>query len=140
MIAKAQQKMWAKSGNREFPEGTLEIAVHLQISRVGNTVSIRQITGDFFKLAVLCACVYAVTKWQAGGFQGDDVKAFAENACEDEVRSRFNVSRVSVYDLEANSNGYTVRASATLTRGTPVKIVCLTNYQGGIRDVTVDER
>ena len=106
MIAKAQQKMWAKSGNREFPEGTLETAVHLQICRVGNTVSIRQITGNFFKLAVLCACV----------------------------------SRVSVYDLEANSNGYTVRASATLTRGTPVKIVCLTNYQGGIRDVTVDER
>lgn len=112
----------------------------MQTYRVGRNVRVRQITGSFFKLAILCACVYAVTRWQAGEIQGDDVKAFAENACEDEVRSRFDVSRVSVYDLKANSNGYTVRASATLSRGTPVKIVCLANPQGGIRDVTVDER
>jgi hypothetical protein len=103
-------------------------------------VRISQITGNLVKLAVFCACIYAVIKWEAGEFQGGGVKAFAKNACEDAVRSRFNVSRVSVYDLKANSNGYTVRASATLTRGTPVGIVCLTNLQGGILDVTVDER
>ena len=140
MIANARHKMWAKSGIRASREGTIVTAVHLQIYRVGRNVRVRQITGSFFKLAILCACVYAVTKWQEGEIQGDDVKAFAENACEDEVRSRFDVSRVSIYDLKANSNGYTVRASATLSRGTPVKIVCLANPQGGIRDVTVDER
>ena len=132
--------MWAKSGIRASREGMLLLTSRLQMDRVGRTLRVREITGSLFKLALLCACVYAATKWQAGDFQGSDIKAFAKNACEDEVRSRFNVSRVSVYDLKANSNGYTVRASATLTRGTPIRIVCLANHQGGIRDITVDER
>ena len=79
-------------------------------------------------------------QWQAAESQGGNVRAFAENACEDEIRSRFSVTTVRIYDLKPNSNGYSVRASATLTKGTPVKIVCLTSPHGGVRDVTIDER
>ena len=99
-----------------------------------------QIAGPVFKLAILGACVYAVMKWQVGESQDGAVRAFAESACVDEIGSRYSVSAVRVYDLKENSNGYTVRASGTLARGTPVKIVCLTSPHGGVRDVAIDQR
>ena len=101
---------------------------------------VRQITGNIVKLAILGACVYAAMKWQAGESQDSGLKAFAESACVDEIGSRYKVSTVRVYELRENSNGFTVRASATLARGAPVKIVCLTNPHGGVREVTIDER
>lgn len=103
-------------------------------------MSARQIAGNVVKLAILGACIYGAMKWQAGESQNGGLKAFAESACKDEIESRFNVSTVRVYDLRENTNGYSVRASATLARGARVKIVCLTNPHGGIREVTIDER
>lgn len=101
---------------------------------------VRQIAGNVVKLAILAACVYAAMQWQAGEFEDSSLEAFTESACAREISSRYSVSTVRVYDLKENSNGYTVRASATLDRGTPVKIVCLANPHGGIREVTIDER
>lgn len=99
-----------------------------------------QITGSVVKLAVLVACVYGVMQWQAAESRDGGVRAFAENACADEIHARFDVSSVNVYNVQETSNGYSVRASATLSRGTPVKIVCLANPHGGIRDLEIDQR
>lgn len=103
-------------------------------------MSVRSITSNLFKLAILGVCVFAFTKWQAAESQDGSLKAFTENACLDEIRNRYNVSRVKAYDFRETSSGYTVRASATSATGAPVKIVCLANTHGGIRDLAIDER
>jgi len=68
------------------------------------------------------------------------LKRFAENACVDEIGNRYKVSSTKVYNVMDTGNGYSVRATATLTRGVPVKIICLTNAHGGVRDIAIDER
>lgn len=98
-----------------------------------------RITGNIFKLAIFCACIYAVTKWQAAQSGDDDIKEFAEYACLDEIDDRYSFSSLSAYEVKKTDNGYTVRASATTARGTPVKVVCLTNIHGGVRDITINE-
>lgn len=100
----------------------------------------RQIAGNLFKLAILCACIFAFTKWQSVESQERGLKRFAENACIDEIDNRYNVSSTKVYNVIDTGNGYSVRASATLNRGAPVKIICLTNTHGGVRDIAIDER
>ncbi len=79
-------------------------------------------------------------KWQATGNDSSDVTKFAEQACIDEIGVRYNVSNMRPYDVDENSNGYVVRVSVTSTRGTPAKVICLTNRNGGIRDIMIDER
>lgn len=100
----------------------------------------RQITGNLFKLAILCACIFAFTKWQAAESEDRGFREFAENACIDEIGGRYNVSGTRVYNVIETGDGYSVRASATSARGTPVKIVCLANSHGGVRDIVIDER
>ena len=70
---------------------------------------------------------------------GDDVQEFAERACVSAVRERYNVSRVSPYSITKNSNGYVVRATATLDKGGNAKISCLTSEHGGVRDIVINE-
>ena len=103
-------------------------------------MSVRQSIGGLLKLAVVVACGYAIWKWQGGGSSGDDVREFARNACADEVRARYNVSNVRSYDIDENANGYVVRVTVTLPRGDAAKVVCLTNRNGGVRDITINER
>ncbi len=72
--------------------------------------------------------------------QDDSATQFAEKACRDEVNARYNVSTVRVYDVSETNNGYVVRITVTSTGGKPAKVVCLTNAQGGVRDISIDER
>ena len=100
------------------------------------------IVGSTIKLVVILGCIYALTKY---GYldqkQNNDseLSAYAEQSCVDEIRSRFDTTSVNTYAVEENSNGYTIRASVGLARGTKMKIVCLANEQGGIREITIQE-
>lgn len=103
-------------------------------------MKIRQGMGSLLRLGIIVACVYGAWKWHDGGSSGSDVKAFARSACADAARERYNVSNVRSYDVGKNANGYVVRATVTLPRGDAAKVVCLTNENGGIRDVSINER
>ena len=70
----------------------------------------------------------------------DGVEAFAESACIQAAESRFDVSGTRAYRFDQNSSGYIVRLSATLDKGGPAKITCLTNKQGGVREVRISEQ
>ena len=100
----------------------------------------RRITGNIFKLAILCACVFAVIRWQADESQDGSIKEFAENACLREISARYNVNGLKTYQVKTTANGYSVRASATSAGGARIKIVCITNTHGGVRDISIDER
>ena len=101
---------------------------------------IGQIGSRLTQAAILCLCIYGVVKWQASNDESSDVMAFTERACKDAIGARYDVSSIRLYDVKKNSSGYTVRASVTLSRGTPAKVTCLANAHGGIRDVIIDER
>ena len=47
------------------------------------------------------------------------------------------MTRVSISRISENSNGYTVRASGTLSNGGTARLVCLTSPNGSVRDVTI---
>ncbi len=89
---------------------------------------------------VLFACIYGIMKWEFIKPQDDDVSDFAEKACADEIGDRFDASRVRVYAVNETNNGYVVRASVTLARGTTAKVHCLTNAHGGVKEITIEER
>jgi hypothetical protein len=71
---------------------------------------------------------------------GDDLADYAKRACIDEIVSRYDTQSASAYRVDKNSKGFVVRASMTLNRGTPVKVICLANENGRIEDVMLDER
>ena len=77
--------------------------------------------------------------WEFIKPQNGDVSEFAEKACVDEIGERFDVSTVRAYAVNENNNGYVVRASVTLVRGTTAKVNCLTNAHGGVKEITIKE-
>ena len=99
-----------------------------------------RLVGNLIKAAILLAGIYVIVKWDPIGLQTDDNAEFAERACRDEAGVRYNVSTVRVYDVRETNNGYVVRITVTSTGGKPAKVVCLTNAQGGVRDISIDER
>ena len=88
----------------------------------------------------MIGCIYALVKWDFNETQNDDIRDFAEKACIDEISDRFDTSRVRVYASNENNNGYVVRATVTLAKGTIAKVYCLTNTHGGVEEVTIEER
>ena len=96
--------------------------------------------GNIFKIAVAGGCIYGVVMWQSDRAGHDAVGAFAEKACVDEIRARFDASRVAAYSLKKNENGYVVRATLTLNKGNTAKAYCLTNTHGGVKDISLEER
>jgi len=99
-----------------------------------------RLVGNLIKVAILLAGIYAVVKWDPIGLRKDDSAEFAERACRDEASARYNVSTARVYDVSETNNGYVVRITVTSSRGNPARVVCLTNAQGGVRDISIDER
>lgn len=103
-------------------------------------MTMSKLTGNLIKALILLAGIYAFVQWGPIGMQADDVTEFAEKACQDEVNARYNVSTVRVYNVSETNNGYVVRITVTSAGGSPAKVVCLTNAQGGVRDISIDER
>ena len=101
--------------------------------------SIGQSIGTIIKIGLVAGCAYAVFKWNPISLQDDDSTKFAENACTDEISSRFNGSNVRIYAVTETNDGYVVRASITLDKGNTAKVICLTNTHGSVREVTIEE-
>lgn len=103
-------------------------------------MNISKAIGNIVKAAILIGIAYGVLNWQDINLTDDGVKGFAEKACISEITQRFNVTTVRAYAINENSNGYVVRVTATLAKGNTAKVVCLTNFHGGVRDITIEER
>ena len=95
--------------------------------------------GNLFKVALVLGGVYVFVNWEFTETRDDDVRDFAEKACIDEIENRFDTSTVRVYAVNENNNGYVVRATVTLARGNTAKVYCLTNTNGGVEDITIEE-
>lgn len=103
-------------------------------------MKIRETIGSIVKAALLIGLVYAVVNWKDDDLPDDDIRDFAENACVSEIGQRFNVSRIVTFAVDKNSNGYVVRTTVTLAKGSNAKVTCLTNSHGGVRDIAIEER
>ena len=103
--------------------------------KIGKTIE------GIVKAALLVGLIYAVVNWRdVDKVDDDDVRGFAEQARITEIGHRYNVSTARVYAVNENSNGYTVRATVTLAKGSTAKVNCLTNTHGGVKDITIEER
>jgi len=102
--------------------------------KIGETV------GSIIKGAILIGCIYWVINWQAGESQDDEASAFAEKSCVGAIKVRYDVSTVNAYSVKESNNGYVVRASITLPRGTPAKVYCVTNEYGRAIDIGIQEQ
>ena len=102
--------------------------------------SIGESIGTIVKIGLVAGCTYAVFTWNPISPQDDGSIRFAEKACADEFRSRFNASNIRIYAVAETNDGYVVRASITLDRGTIAKVICLTNTHGSVRELTIEER
>ncbi len=96
--------------------------------------------GNVTRVALVLGGIYAFVNWEFMETQDDDVRGFAEKACIDEIEDRFNTSTVRVYAVNDTNNGYVVRATVTLARGNAAKVYCLTNTNGGVEEITIEER
>ena len=90
-------------------------------------------------LGAVGAGIYVLVEWEFINPQGDEIRAFAEQACVDEIRHRYDASTVNAYSFNKSNNGYTVRASVTLAGGRQAKAYCLTNASGGVREIGIEE-
>ena len=95
---------------------------------------------NILKAALVGGCIYWAVTWQFAKTEDDDVSDFAEKTCVDEIRARYDASTVRAYSVKETNNGYIVRASITLPRGTTAKVYCLTNTHGGVKEITIEER
>ena len=91
-------------------------------------------------LAIIVGAVYTLWNWKFAGTADNEVMGYAESSCVGEIRSRFDTTSVKSYSVKENSNGFTMRGSMTLARGNVAKVTCLTNANGAVIDVFVDER
>ena len=96
--------------------------------------------GNLIKVALVLGGIYVFVNWEFMETQDDEVRSFAEKACTDEIEDRFDTSTVRVYAVNDNNNGYVVRATVTLARGNTAKVYCLTNTNGGVEEITIEER
>ena len=90
--------------------------------------------------AIAIGCLYALWTWQFDDSPNDDNRDYAESACVDEIDGRFAATVVNVYAVEKNANGFVVRASITLPKGSSAKVYCVTNEFGRVEDVRLLER
>lgn len=93
---------------------------------------------NLLKIGLLGAIAYGAWYWYSMESTSGGSTTHIEQACRDAINSRFDLTRVRVFDVRENSNGYTVRASGTLGNGGAAKLVCLTSRNGDVRDVTIE--
>lgn len=91
-------------------------------------------------LAIVGAGIYVFMNRETLLANSDDAARFAEEACVGAARSRFDLSNVRVYRVKKTNSGYLVGATVRLARGESAKIECLANANGGVEDITLEER
>ena len=100
---------------------------------------IPQFIKSLFTAAVIGACAYFAWQWHGSTSQDNEVTSYAKTACVDEIGNRLDVSNIRPYEVSESHDGYVVRASVTLAKGKPAKVICMTNSHGGVRDISINE-
>ena len=90
--------------------------------------------------AIAIGCLYALWTWEFDDSPNDDNRDYAGSSCVDEIDSRFAATVVNVYAVEKKANGFVVRASITLPKGSSARVYCVTNEFGRVEDVRILER
>ena len=85
---------------------------------------IPQFIKSLFTGAVIVGCAYFALNWHGSSSQDDD---------------RLHASNIRPYEVRESHDGYVVRASVTLAKGKPAKVMCMTNSHGGVRDISINE-
>ena len=101
---------------------------------------LREFLDGILKLAIVGACIYAVVYWQFGDSPDEGNRVYAEQACLDEIDSRFSSQSANIYAVAESDKGFMVRASVTLTSGKIASVYCLANEFGRVEEVRVEER
>jgi hypothetical protein len=96
--------------------------------------------GDILKVALVCGCIYALVKWNFNATHEDEISDYAKQVCVSETGDRFETTSLKAYAVDKTNNGYVVRISVTLARGTPAKVYCLTNEHGGVEEIRIEEQ
>lgn len=91
-------------------------------------------------LALIGWGAWTLWHWQFGGNGTSEMASVAQRSCVDEARSRYNASGVRAHSVESNSNGFVVKGTLTLARGGTAKITCLTNHNGRVTEMIIEER
>lgn len=102
-------------------------------------MSIGQSVAGIVKVAIIGGCIYAVVKYGYLDQKEGDLSDYVEDVCIDAIAARYDTSQVKPYDVQQNANGYVVRTSVTMSRGSMAKVYCLTNELGGVRELTLQE-
>jgi hypothetical protein len=90
-------------------------------------------------LALIVWGAWTLWQWKFGG--GDDeMERVAQQSCLDEARSRYDVTAARSHSVQVNSKGFVVKGTMTLARGGNAKLTCLTNHNGRVTEVIVEER
>lgn len=100
----------------------------------------KNLSGNLVMAAIIIAGVYVYMNRDTLLAEGGNVAEFAEASCRDAAKGRFGFSNVRIYRVKKTNTGYLVGATARLERGDSAKIVCLTNAQGGVEDISLEER
>ena len=98
------------------------------------------VLSNLVALGIIAAIGYLFMNWNSGATSDDDNSTYAERSCVDEIRSRYDTTRVTTNSVKPTNGGYVVKSSITLARGNTAKVTCLTNEYGRVRDVIIDER
>ena len=96
--------------------------------------------GNILKAVIVLALIYMFAKWHFDKPQDGNNTDYVEQACVDEISDRFDVTSVTAYAVNKTHNGFVVRASITLAKGSPAKVYCLTNEHGGVEEIRIEER
>ena len=91
-------------------------------------------------LAIIGTFVYVLVNWQSDNTDERGNRGYAESACINEINARFSTQSANVYSVAQSARGFVVRASVTLSTGTPAKVICLANEFGRVEDVSIEER
>ena len=108
--------------------------------RLHRGLAIKSFLGILVKIALLGAIAYGLWTWYGQQGSSGSSTVYAERECIDAINSRYDVTGVNVFEVAENPKGFVVRASGARQDGTRVRIICLTNSNGSVRDITLEHR
>ena len=95
---------------------------------------------NLFVLGLIVWGAWALWNWKFGAAGGGEMEKAASQSCIEEARSRYDITGASAHSVQANTNGFVVKGTMTLARGGNAKLTCLTNHNGRVTQVMVEER
>ena len=90
-------------------------------------------------VALIGAGAYALWNGQFSDTGSEDGAEYAEKSCIDAIRGRLGATGVRANSVRPNQGGFVVRTTATLAGGGTARVTCLTNQNGYVEDVLIEQ-